>query len=125
MSEFTELSEFTEDPEGRLKQPFEYPMEEDGETVYFRIGKVKVRYPETIERQLEERDEVEIKYVLRDDDDAIEEDNVENWKMVLFPMYRKGREILHGDVASYDVSAINGNIVVKNREVTYVSSNHC
>ncbi len=111
-----------DDCDSFLKESFEFKME-DGNT--FRINKVQIVYRKTLKRQIEDGGRVEIKFCLRDDEDAEGTEGVENWEMIVFPMYRNNREIAHGSMVSHFDSAVNGNLIVENGMVIDSSSNHC
>lgn len=101
---------------------FECQLEND---IRFKINKVLFVYKRTLREQLLCDPKVEIKFCLRDDEETIESSDAENWEMIIFPAYRKGREIPHGTMVSHFDSCVNGNITVTNGVIiSDWSSNH-
>lgn len=102
---------------------FEFELK-DG--IHFKVNRVHLVYRKTILKQLAEQREVKFKFCLRDDYDAQEEDDdTENWEMVIFPMYRKDEEIQHDTMVRQVDSAVNGNVYVEDGKVYYWASNYC
>jgi hypothetical protein len=103
-------------------ESFSYKMRNG---INFRIDHICLLQSRTLAKQLRERQCVQVKFCVRDDEEFPGSETTEQWEIVFFPMFDKNdNEVVHGTVLDYADSAINGNLFVFNRKIVSSSSNH-
>jgi len=93
--------------------------------IIFRIDQIAVLDHMTFARQYMDTGKVSAKFCIAYDDELNNCENIEEWKIILFPWFNKyNEENVHGEIVDYDDSIMNGNIIIERSVVTHSSTNH-
>jgi hypothetical protein len=121
--ETNETHELVLEPRYRLKNPLVILME-DGVTLRIDTAVIEDEYREELASQIGMGGDVEMKFVIPDDQEINGDENTEQWELVYFPRFdANDDEINHSTVVDFPDSLENGNFNYVDGKVYTPTSN--